>query len=155
MTKNEIIYEGLIRPTLGIELNGYLSPNDLNCEMLAEKALAKLGDHEWLGDKNLEYDFADKSDCKTSSVKYPNCIKGTITSTGSKVGPLRVPVSNAITGEVDYFFIPLKSVKKIERPSSSACGTMQIDYSYNIAEDHYGRIDEFRCKDAKDCATRK
>ena len=154
-TKAEILFFEFIAPILGIELNGHLSPNDLATEVLTEKAMAVAGGYKWVGDKNLEYDFDDKSDCKTSSIKYPNCIKGTITSTGSKVGPLRVPIANIIADTVDYFFIPLKDVRELERPSSNKCGTMQIDYSYNIAENHYGRIEPFRCKDKKDCATRK
>ena len=159
MSKNQILYEKVIKNNMP----GYenVDPEDLNMERLVEKAIAEVGDLKWVGPKNLPYDYEDdKSDAKTSSIKIPNTIKGTITSTDSKEGALRCTVSNPFSpNQVDFFFIPIDNVKKLETPvggkKNAAKHAKKIDYSYNRDENKYSHIEEFRCESFEEMCNMK
>ena len=147
-SKNTLLYEKVIKDNLP----GYdkIDPADLNIERLVEKAIAKVGKLKWVGEDNKPWDFEDdKSDCKTSSIKLPNTIKGTITSTDSKEGALRCTVSNPFSpNEVDFFFIPIEDVRDLETKvggkKNSAGVAKKIDYTYNRQKNTYRPIEKFR-----------
>ena len=164
-TKEELIYEKVLKKTLGIELGEYISPNDLNVEKLVEKAIAKVGKLKWVGEENLPWDFDDdKSDCKTSSITPKNTIKGTITGTANKEGALRCVISNPFSPNgVDYIFIPVDVVRELETEVGGAANKKRppeyrykcINYSYNIQKESYGKLEEFRCSSFEEMCKKK
>tara|TARA_Y100000004_G_scaffold97305_1_gene108920 strand:- start:278 stop:787 length:510 start_codon:yes stop_codon:yes gene_type:complete len=164
-TKEELIYEKVLKKTLGIELGEYISPNDLNVEKLVEKAIAKVGELKWVGEDNKPWDYEDdKSDCKTSSIKPKNSIEGTITGTSNKEGALRCVVSNPFSPNgVDYFFIPIDDVRKLETDVGGEANkkrppelrSKKISYSYNIQNDSYSKLNEFRCSSFEEMCKKK
>ena len=155
MSKEQVIYDNVIVGNVKGFTEDSNDPADLKIERLVEKAIANVGNLTWVGDDNLPYDFEeDKSDAKTSSVTVKRSISGTITSTDAKEGALRCVVSNEYSPKgIDYFYIPIKEVKKLETKlggKKNVYGKKKISYSYSEKHDTYGRLEPFRCKNFKE-----
>jgi hypothetical protein len=160
-SKEELLYEKVLKDNLNINLGDDLTPNDLNCEKLVEKAIAKAGNLKWVGEDNLPWDYeCDKSDSKTSSVAQSVSYKGTITSTESKEGALRCTITNDFSSKkIDYFFIPIKDVRKLESSvggkKNSSGVKKKISYTYSVDKDDYGRIEPYRCNSFEEMCNKK
>ena len=154
MSKEEIIYRKVLKDVLNMNLeNTDLTPEDIKVETLVEKAIAKVGKLKWVGGENEPYDFEDGTDAKTSSVTAKISYSGHITSTESKEGALRCVVTNeASPNEIDFFYIPAKAVRKLEKSNGSKA-KKGIKYTYNPEKDTYTQIEEFRVKNFKELST--
>ena len=149
MSKEDIIYRKVLKDVLNMNLeNTDLTPEDIKVETLVEKAIAKVGKLKWVGGENEPYDFEDGSDAKTSSVTAT--WSGQITGTETKEGALRCVVTNeASPNEIDYFYIPVKAVRKLEKSNGSKA-KKGIKYSYNPEKDTYTQLEEFRVNNFKE-----
>jgi hypothetical protein len=163
ISKEELIYKHVLKDALKLCLeNTDVTPNDLNVTSLIEKAMAKVGKLKWVGDKNEEFDFEDGTDAKTSSVTPSISYTGQITGTETKKGALRCVISNEWSpNEVDYFYIPPKAVRKLEKNNGSKVKKgIKFTYRPDIPEvrekdrDTYTQIEKYRVKSFKEVSTK-
>lgn len=94
-------------------------PMEYNIPRMVERAMAKIGGYAYID--GAHSDFLDGSDAKTATIganshykDYPHFHKLTISNTISQAGivkgDLRVVVYNAVTDQLEYFFIPKSDI---------------------------------------------
>ena len=117
------------------------SPEYFNVERLVEESLAAEGRYKFVDEYG--YDFSDKSDSKTTTVRFsPSQSAGhiSIPSIETKIGGLRITTFNPRMNRVDFFWLPRRNVKQLKVPSSGrkSVFTEVIRFQYSIKKDNYG-----------------
>ena len=132
------------------------SPDSFNIPRLVEESLAVVGPYEFVDAAG--YDFSDKSDSKTTTVRFSPSQKSAghieITNIETKIGDLRITAFNSRMNRVDFFWLPRHNVKQLKVPSSGKKAAFKevIRFNYSIKKDNYGKFEKYRLGSFKELA---
>ena len=147
----------ILRDILKIHYKPYLDlddPMEYNIPRMVERAMAKIGGYLYVDEAHC--DFLDGSDGKTATITrnpqkktHPNFHTLTITNTisqgGTVKGDLRVVVYNAVTDQLEYFFIPKSDIRALSRIPKK--GMPRIEVTYNSKTGLVPKLEKYRMPD--------
>lgn len=129
-------------------------PMEYNVPRMVERAMAKTGGYSYID--GVHCDFLDGSDGKTATIgenshdkDYPHFHKLTISNTisqgGTVKGDLRVVVYNAVTDQLEYFFIPKSDIFALSRIPKK--NQPYIEATYNSKTGLVPKLEKYRMPD--------
>ena len=130
-------------------------PMEYNIPRMVERAMAKIGG-DLYGDE-AHCDFLDGSDGKTATITrqpmdeesrkntHQLTITNTISQGGTVKGDLRVVVYNAVTDQLEYFFIPKSDIRALSRIPKK--GMPRIEAYYNSKTGLVPKLEKYRMPD--------
>lgn len=126
-------------------------PEAFNVERLVELSLAEQGNMRFVDEEG--YDFLpDYSDSKTVTVNETS-YQAEIGSVENKIGALRICAYNPIKGDVDFFYVSRRELKRIKLACHGVHSHKErVKFRYSKRADHYGYFEEFRVKNFKELA---
>jgi hypothetical protein len=137
-------------------------PEYFNVERLIEECMAHVGGYRFVD--CAHYDFSDRSDSKTASIRSAPRKPGSVSHAGEiagvtsaggglKAGDLRCVVFNPLVqgGALRYYYLPRSwwTGNIIRHPTS---GVGKITYSYNRTQDHIQKFLGYECADFEELA---
>ena len=134
--------------------DGMKNPEGHAVERLVEESLAAAsrGAYEFVDE--VGYDFTDKSDSKTVTVRR---IKGTdktnmsVGKVENKIGALRTVIYNTITEQLDFMYMPFTEWQPLR--SRALYPQERIVGSWSVTKQSYGRLEKYRVSSFEELAT--
>ena len=131
-----------------------VDPLEYNVPRMVERAMAKIGGYLYVDEAHC--DFLDGSDGKTATIRenshdkdYPHFHKLAITNTisqgGTVKGDLRVVVYNAVTDQLEYFFIPKSDIRALSFIPKK--NQPYIEATYNSKTGLIPKLEKYRMPD--------
>ena len=138
---NEILFDALpeLFPTEENQMEALSDPKIYNIPYLVEKAMAKIGNMEYVDEEG--YDFLPcKSDSKTTSLNITPQTANPVAvfQTKAKVGALRICVFNPYKhkgNQIDFFYVPRDAYNR------------SVSFTYNLEKSSYLSMEEYRVPD--------
>jgi len=129
-------------------------PMEYNIPRMVERTMAKTGGYSYIDGDHC--DFLDGSDAKTATITatsfrkdYPHFHKLTISNTISRAGivkgDLRVVAYNAVTDQLEYFFIPKSDILALSRIPKK--NQPYIEATYNSKTGLIPKLEQYRMPD--------
>ena len=130
-------------------------PMEYNIPRMVERAMAKIGGYLYVDEAHC--DFLDGSDGKTATITrqpmdeesrkntHQLTITNTISQGGTVKGDLRVVVYNAVTDQLEYFFIPKSDIRALSRIPKK--GMPRIEAYYNSKTGLVPKLEKYRMPD--------
>ena len=128
---------------------------EYNIPRMVERAMAKIGGYLYVDEAHC--DFLDGSDGKTATITrqpmdeesrkntHQLTITNTISQGGTVKGDLRVVVYNAVTDQLEYFFIPKSDIRALSRIPKK--GMPRIEVTYNSKTGLVPKLEKYRMPD--------
>ena len=140
---NEVIFDALpeLFPTEEHQMEALADPKVYNITYLVEKAMAKIGNMEYVDEEG--YDFLPcKSDAKTTSLTITPQSSNPVGvfQTKAKVGALRICVFNPyknLGDQIDFFYVPRTGYNRA------------VGFTWNLKKSSYLSMEEYRVPDFK------
>ena len=134
-----------------------------NIERLIEESLAKVGGYDFVDEDGRDFNCQDNSDSKTVSVVNNGGQQMSrvlmIGNVGTKIGSLRVTIYNPYKNDIDFMYIPKRSVRYLKENNGtrgSANNVMQrIRSNWNADYDDYNKLEQYRVGSFRELALAK